>query len=214
MELDRFLRAKTLFGEDFSKIQNAKILVLGCGGVGGYAIDALYRSGARNLSVVDFDKFEITNQNRQIGSENLGLSKALFFEQNYPGIKGIDLELNPYNLDNLDLDNFDLIIDAIDDMKVKVALAQKAHKKLISSCGSAKKTDPRKIEISSIWKTHGDPLAKKFRYELKKVGFNKKFDVVFSSEEAKCKDLGSFVGITGSFGLFLASLAIEKILAK
>lgn len=78
--------------------------------------------------------------------------------------------------------------------------------------GSAKKLDPTKIEICSVWKTYNDPLAKKFRNELKKVGFTKKFDVVFSSEVSTCKELGSFIGVTGSFGLAMASLAIRRLL--
>ena len=72
--------------------------------------------------------------------------------------------------------------------------------------------DPTKIEISSIWKTTNDPFAKKFRYELKKSGFNKDFKAVYSKElPIKCEGLGSFVGVTGSMGLALASLALQKL---
>ena len=65
--VDRFSRSRLLFDEDFARLQSAKILICGCGGVGGAAIEALYRSGAVNLSVIDCDRFEITNQNRQFG---------------------------------------------------------------------------------------------------------------------------------------------------
>ncbi|EDP2641383.1 tRNA threonylcarbamoyladenosine dehydratase, partial [Campylobacter jejuni] len=112
---------------------------------------------------------------------------------------------------------FDLIIDAIDDIPAKVALAHLIDFKkqiFISSTGGARKLDPTRIKTTSIFKTHGDALAKKFRYELRKSGFKGNFDVVFSDEEAHCKDLGSFMGVTASFGLALASLAMRKILDK
>ncbi len=70
------------------------------------------------------------------------------------------------------------------------------------------------LKLQVFFKTHGDALAKKFRYELRKSGFKGNFDVVFSDEEAHCKDLGSFMGVTASFGLALASLAMRKILDK
>ncbi|EHA2291487.1 tRNA threonylcarbamoyladenosine dehydratase, partial [Campylobacter coli] len=115
------------------------------------------------------------------------------------------------------LSEFDLIIDAIDDIPAKVALANLIDFKrqiFISSTGGARKLDPTRIKTTSIFKTHGDALAKKFRYELRKSGFKGNFDVVFSDEEAHCKDLGSFMGVTASFGLALASLALRKVLAK
>jgi tRNA A37 threonylcarbamoyladenosine dehydratase len=67
--------------------------------------------------------------------------------------------------------------------------------------------------VKDIWKTYGDKLAKKFRYELKKAGFKGKFDVVFSPEEPKCIELGSFMAVTGSFGLTLCSLVAKRILS-
>ena len=130
----------------------------------------------------------------------------------YPGIEGYNLKITPEWVEEFDFEPFDLVIDAIDDMPAKVAIANKLSFKLISSMGGAKKLDPTKIEIIDIWKTHTDGLAKKFRSELKQIGFKKKFDVVFSSELPNCKELGSFVGVTGSFGLALSALAIKKLL--
>lgn len=203
---DRFTRIKWLVSEEnFNKISQTKVLVCGLGGVGGMCVDALYRSGFQNLTLIDADKFEITNQNRQIHSENLGEEKAI--------VSKIDNEF----LANFDLSEFDLIIDAIDDIPAKVALANLIDFKrqiFISSTGGARKLDPTRIKTTSIFKTHGDALAKKFRYELRKSGFKGNFDVVFSDEEAHCKDLGSFMGVTASFGLALASLALRKVLAK
>ena len=209
----RYARCETLFGEEnFIKLQNAKILILGVGGVGSFALDCLYRSGVNDIIIVDFDTFEITNQNRQIGSENIGESKVLTLAKTYPKITPIEKKIDREWVENFNFEPFDIVIDAIDDIDAKVAIAKKTYPKLLSSMGSAKKIDTTKIEVCSIWKTHGDKFAKKFRDKLKKERFNKNFKVVFSAEEPKCKELGSFVGVTGSFGLSLCSLTIDKIL--
>ena len=212
--MDRFDRCRLLFGDDFLKIQNANILLLGVGGVGGFCLDALWRTGVKNITIIDFDTFEVTNQNRQIGSENVGEIKVDVMAKIYDGIEALHVEVTPDWVDRFDFDRFDLVIDAIDDMCAKVAIAHKCSHKLISSMGGAKKTDPTCIQVSSVWKTHTDGLAKKFRYELKRSGFNGDFEVVFSDELPLCKDLGSFIGVTGSFGLALASLAVRKIIER
>ena len=211
--MDRFSRCRLLFDKDFEKIQNSKILLLGVGGVGGFCLDALWRTGVKDITVIDFDTFETTNQNRQLGSEHTGKIKVDIMQKIYRGIDVLNLKVTPQWVENFNFEKFDLIIDAIDDMPAKVALANKCSTKLISSMGGAKKIDPSLIQTASVWKTYGDGLAKKFRYELKKSGFTKDFDVVFSPENPKCQGLGSFVGVTGSFGLALASLAIKKIIA-
>ena len=210
--MDRFDRVRLLFEDKFAKLQGKKVLLLGVGGVGGFCLDSLYRTGIKDITIVDFDIFEITNQNRQLGSEAIGESKVKRMKELYTGIEGYNLKITPEWVAEFDFSSYDLVIDAIDDMPAKVAIAVKCSNKLISSMGGAKKLDPTKIEIVDIWKTYNDGLAKKFRSELKKIGFKKKFDVVFSSELPNCKDLGSFVGVTGSFGLALSSLAIKKLL--
>ncbi|TWO27439.1 ThiF family adenylyltransferase [Campylobacter insulaenigrae] len=215
--MDRYTRIKWLVNDDnFAKIQNTKVLVCGLGGVGGICVDTLYRSGFTNLTLIDADKFEVTNQNRQLHSENIGEEKAKVFERIYKA-KGIVSKIDNQFLNEFDLSKFDLIIDAIDDIPAKVALANKIDFKkqiFISSTGGARKLDPTRIRTTSIFKTYGDALAKKFRYELRKSGFKGNFDVVFSDEEANCKNLGSFMGVTASFGLALASLALRKVLEK
>ena len=210
----RFDRCKKLFGNDFEKIQNAKIIILGVGGVGAHALDCLYRSGLQNITIVDFDKYEPSNQNRQIGSEALGQYKVDHLATLYPNITPIQTKITQEFIDEHNFDQYDLILDAIDDIKPKVHLIKKYHKKLISTTGSAKRIDPSKIQYIDIFKTHSDPFAKKIREELKKIGFRKSFKVIFSSEEPKCKEMGSFIGVTGSFGLHMCSLAIQKILNK
>ena len=210
----RFERCRMLFDKDFEKIQNAKVLLLGVGGVGSFALDCLYRSGVGDITIVDFDRYDITNQNRQIGSEEVGAIKVERLAKLYPGIKAINAKIDAAWIERFDFSPYDIIIDAIDDTKAKIALAHKCYQKLISSMGSAKRCDPTKIETASIWKTHGDPYARKIRYELKKSGFKGDFLVVFSPETPQCKEKGSFVGVTGSFGLALCAKTIEKITKK
>ena len=211
--VDRFSRSRLLFGEDFARLQSAKILICGCGGVGGAAIEALYRSGAVNLSVIDCDRFEITNQNRQLGSEHVGELKCEVFARKFKGVTRIDEEF----LSEFDLGKFDFVIDAIDDVGAKIALAlrcSEAGAGFISSMGGAKRLDPAKIEIRSIWRTQGDPLARKIRYELRKRGFAGDFDVVCSSEPPRVKSMGSFMGVTASFGLFIASYVVRRLIGE
>jgi tRNA A37 threonylcarbamoyladenosine dehydratase len=209
----RFQRCELLFGkEDFAKIQKAKILILGVGGVGSYALDCLWRSGVLDITILDYDTYDETNQNRQIGSEAVGELKTEALKKLYPGITTINQQMNMAWLEEFDFEPYDIIIDAADTTKVKIELAKKCFKKLIMSTGSAKRFDTSKIEVASIWKTSGDRLARKIRNELKKAKFDRNFTVVFSPEEDKCKEKGSFVGVTGAFGLTICSEAIKKIL--
>lgn len=210
----RYDRCKKIFEDDFSKLQNAKIIILGVGGVGGYALDCLYRSGVTDITIVDFDIFDETNQNRQIGSDAIGISKVEHLKNLYPNIKTINKKIDLDWLKTFDMGEFDLILDAIDDIKPKIEIIRKYYKKLISTTGSAKRIDSSKIEYINIFKTYNDPFAKKIREELKKIKFNKNFKVIFSSELSRCKDMGSFVGVTGSFGLFMCSITIQKILSE
>lgn len=211
----RYTRSRLLFGDDFEKLQNAKILLLGVGGVGSYCLDCLYRSGVTDITIVDYDVYDETNQNRQMWSElHEGESKVMALKEHYPEVVAIDKKIDKEWIDTFDFEPYDLVLDAIDDIHAKLALAQKCYKKLISSVGSAKRLDPTKIEVSTIWKTHGDRFGAKIRYELKKRRFNKKYTVVFSSEPARIKEKGSFMGVTAAFGLTLASVAIQRLMEK
>ena len=212
--MERFKRCKMLFGDDFEKIQKAKIIILGVGGVGGHALDCLYRSGVRDITIVDFDTFDETNKNRQIGSDAVGSYKVEHLKTLYPNIKTINKKIDKEWVRNTNLDKYDLILDAIDDIIPKVELIKKYYKKLISSGGSAKRIDPTKIEYISIWKTYNDPFVRKIRNYLKKDKFNKNFKIIFSSENPKSTAKGSFIGVTGSFGLTMCFIAINKILSK
>ena len=209
----RYQRCRQLFGdEDFNKLQATKIIILGVGGVGSYALDCLYRTGITDITIVDYDTFDETNQNRQIGSEAIGKLKTKQLQELYPQIKVIEQQMDMAWVESFDFSSYDIIIDASDTTRVKIELAKKEYKKLIMSLGSAKRYDTNKIEVASIWKSHGDALGRKIRNELKKAKFDRNFTVVFSPEEAKGSDKGSFVGVTGAFGLTVCSEAVKKIL--
>ena len=213
--MPRYERSRMLLGEDFEKITSAKILLLGVGGVGSFCLDCLHRNGIHDITIIDFDCYDASNQNRQMWSEmHEGESKVEAMKKHYPQIKTIELKITPEWVEAFDFEPYDLVLDAIDDIHAKLALAQKCYSKLISATGSAKRLDPTKIEVSTIWKTHGDRFASKIRYELKKRRFSKKYPVIFSSEPARTKVKGSFVGVTGAFGLTMCSLAIQKLIAK
>ncbi len=208
----KYDRIKLLLNDDFVKLQNAKIILLGVGGVGGFCLDCLVRSGVKDITIVDFDTFDETNQNRQMWSElHKDEVKVDALQQHYPEIKIINTRIDEQWVLDFDFDEYDLVLDAIDDTKAKLALAQKCYKKLISSFGSAKRMAPTNILVDDIWKSYGDRFGSKIRYELRKRGFNKKYKVIFSSEEAVTKAKGSFVGVTASFGLTMCSEAIKVI---
>ncbi len=202
-----------LLGDDFEKLSKAKILLLGVGGVGSFCLDCLYRNGITDITIIDFDVYDKSNQNRQMWSEmHEGESKVAAMKEHYPEIIAMDMKITPEWVESFDFEPYDLVLDAIDDIHAKLALAQKCYAKLISATGSAKRLDPTKIEVATIWKTHGDRFASKIRYELKKRRFSKKYPVIFSSEPARVKVKGSFVGVTGSFGMTMCSLAIKRII--
>jgi len=211
---DRFSRVRTVLGDDFEKLQKAHILLLGVGGVGSVCLDALFRTGIGHITIVDDDVYDITNQNRQLGSEAVGEVKVNHLASLYPNVTPIHILITPTWVETFDFSPYDVVIDAIDDMPSKVAIAHKVSHKLLSSSGSAKKIDPTRIRYTSIWKTHGDALAKKMRYALKKSGLEGDFLTVYSDEEPTCKELGSLMCVTGAFGFALASLAIRKIIGS
>lgn len=209
----RYARCRMLFQEQgFEKLQNAKILILGVGGVGSYALDCLYRSGVSDITIVDFDRYDETNQNRQIGSEVVGEYKVNRLQTLYPNIKSINQKMDIAWVEAFNFEPYDVVIDAADTTNVKIAVAKKCYKKLIMALGSAKRYDTQKIEVASIWKTHGDALARKIRNTLKKDRFDRNFMVVFSPEEDKCKAKGSCVAVTGAVGLTICSETIKRIL--
>jgi tRNA A37 threonylcarbamoyladenosine dehydratase len=214
--VSRYDRTIKLFGQStFERFSHTKLILLGVGGVGSFALDALYNTGITDITIVDFDCYEESNLNRQLGSSgNIGRVKVEALKEKYPNVTAICAKITPQWIDEHDFEQYDYILDAIDDIKPKVHLIKKYYTKIISTSGGAKRIDPSKIEYTSIWDTYNDPFIRKIRNELKLAGFKKKFKVIFSSENPLCIEKGSFEGVTGSFGLMMASVTVQKILAK
>ncbi|MCE3039244.1 ThiF family adenylyltransferase [Helicobacter anatolicus] len=215
---DRFTRTRFLFGDDFELFADKKVIIFGVGGVGGFALDCLYRVGIGNITIVDKDFFDITNQNRQIGSHEIGGAKVHVLAEMYHGVIPLQEKVDEKFIENHDFDQYDYVVDAIDDIPVKVLLAKRCEKMrygtYISSTGSAKKLNPLMIKVDNIWNSYGDRFGRKMRDELKKSGFKGKFKVVFSPEEPKCKQLGSFSAVTASFGLQIGSEIVRDIITR
>ncbi len=210
----KYDRCKTLFKDDgFAKLQNAKILLLGVGGVGSFALECLYKSGITDITIVDFDSYDESNQNRQMHSElHVNEIKVDALKTHYPLLTPINQKIDREWIESFDFEDFDVILDAIDDIHAKLALAQKCYKKLISATGSAKKIDATQVRSASIWKTQGDPFASKIRRELKRRKFDRNYRCIFSAETALTKEKGSFMAVTGAFGLAMCSECVKKIL--
>lgn len=228
MREQRLSRITGLLGKDkIDRLTQCKVAVVGLGAVGGFCLEALVRSGVGNLTLVDFDKFEPSNLNRQILAleSTLGKSKAQVAAQRVKDIapevevKYYDQKLSEENVNEI-VDGKDLVVDAIDDVHAKCLLLKTCWEKkipVVSSMGAARKKDPSRIKVADLTKTHTCPLAKQVRTNLGKQGVGKGITVVFSDEMPSDLNpdgkLGSMPTVTGMFGLYLAHQAI-KILTE
>lgn len=223
MDIDS--RTKLLLQEDFFKLNNKKIVVIGIGGVGSIIPISLVRTGIKNITIIDKDKVDQSNLNRQIAYNihDIGKFKVdALYSHLYEIQDDIKITKIPANIDeNFDfgvLDKADYVIDCIDDINAKVLIAKETFKRsipLISSLGMGNRVDPSKVEITKLNKTTNDPLAKKFRYLLRKENIDlSKIDVAFSSETPIIKDkiISSVVFVPNSAGLNIASFVIRRII--
>lgn len=221
-----FERLITLIGEDnVNKLKKANVLIVGLGGVGGYALETLVRSGIYNLTIVDGDIVELSNLNRQIISKRdvIGRPKALVAQARTleinpdVNLKVINEFISEDNFSLLNIDSFDYVIDACDDLNLKLLLIKNADKyKLISSMGTANKMDMTRFKITTIDKTSYDPLAKIIRKKIKEEKIRTKFKVV-SSDEKVMKNgtkLGTIAYMPAVSGLLCASYVINDIINK
>lgn len=220
-----FERLIGLIGEEkLKEIERKKVLLIGVGGVGSYALEALIRNGFYDITIVDFDTIDLSNLNRQLitDSTNIGKYKvdeakkrALLINPNIK-IQTINEKLNKENLRNLLSQNFDYIIDACDTLDVKFALMENSlhySYKLISSMGTAKKIDPTKLEITTLDKTNNDPIARLLRNKVRKAHINKKIYVVSSTEVPKqINMLGTANLVPSVAGLLCVSFIFNDII--
>lgn len=227
----RFLRNQILFfDKDLSKLANLKVIIFGVGGVGGQVVEMLARSGMENLTLVDFDRVNITNINRQIIALESTIDKL-----KVEVFKDRILDINPnakvvifpivYDENHLiNLNDYDYIIDAIDQVSSKILLIKEAYKakvKIISAMGAGNKLNPLAFKVAKINQTSVCPLAKIIRNELKKYGISD-LKVVYSQEnsiktnyvENNKKVIGSWASVTSTMGNIIANEVLKDLIEK
>lgn len=228
---EQFSRSELIYGaEAMEKLRRSRVIVFGVGGVGGYVVEGLARSGIGNIDLVDSDRIVLSNLNRQIISlhDNIGEYKTDAAEKRIHSINP-DCAVNTYHMfylpetaDEIDLSGYDYIIDAVDTVKAKLFIAENAYRlgvPVISSMGAGGKIYPQLLEVADIYKTSVCPLARVMRYELRKLGV-KKLKVVYSRESAvwdrtndtvEKKVIGSAVFVPAAAGMIIASEVVNDI---
>ena len=191
--LNQFSRTELLFGKEaMEKLANSRVAVFGIGGVGGYTVEALMRSGIGKLDLIDDDKVCLTNLNRQIIATRSTIGK---YKVDVMRDRILDInpkaEVNvhkcfylPETRDEFDFSQYDYVVDAVDTVTAKIQLVMEAREAgvpIISSMGAGNKLDPTAFQVADIYKTSVCPLAKVMRRELRKRGI-KKLKVVYSTE--------------------------------
>lgn len=230
--MEEFSREIKLIGqENFEKLKNSKILLFGIGGVGGYVLESLARSGVENITIVDFDTVSESNLNRQIialkttiGKYKVDVAKERVNNINPNcNIQAIKEKLTKENIDSFNFKNYDFVIDAIDMVTSKLLIIEKAKKEnveVISCMGTGNKLDAIKLQIADISKTNYCPLAKVMRKELKNRGIYH-LNVVFSTEQPKRFDEkqrkvtpASIAYVPAVAGLYISQFVIKKLMEK
>lgn len=191
--MEAFVRTELLLGRDaIERLQQARVAVFGLGGVGGYVVEALARSGVGTLDLIDSDKVVLSNLNRQIiatydtiGQYKVDAAKARVLSINPQAVvNAYRIFYLPETASQFDFASYDYVVDAIDTVTGKLMLAEQAQKSgtpIISSMGAGNKMDASAFEVADIYETSVCPLAKVMRRELKKRGI-RKLKVVYSKE--------------------------------
>ena len=204
MALNEFCRTELLVGEEgINKLHNSKVIVFGIGGVGSFVVEALTRAGVGNLILVDNDTICISNLNRQIHATQatVGMIKVEAMKERVLSInpncnvEAKQVFITADNISEIIPSDVDYVVDAIDTVTSKLALAEYCYKNninIISSMGTGNKMDPTQFRVSDVFKTKVCPLAKVMRHELRKRGV-KKLKVVYSEEMPMTPDKGRAV---------------------
>lgn len=222
-----FDRTISLIGNDnYLKIKNSNILIIGLGGVGGYALETLIRSGVEKITIVDYDKIDITNLNRQIisTSNNIGnlktdeWKKRILSINNNVKVKIINEKIGENNINKLFEEHYDFIIDACDTVIVKKLLIKKCYEdniNLITVCGMGRKLNPKMVEVVPLSKTSYDPIAKILRKYVKDEKINSKVICICSKEQPinTYKNVIASMSIVPSIaGILAADYVIKNII--
>ena len=193
--LNQFSRTQLIFGaEGMERLFRARVAVFGIGGVGGYTVEALARSGVGTLDLIDDDRVCLTNANRQIfatrktvGQYKVDVARARILEINPDAVvHTYKTFYSPQTAEQFDFTQYDYVVDAIDTVTGKLALVEQAERAgapIISSMGAGNKVDPTAFEVADIYETSVCPLARVMRQELRKRGI-RKLKVVYSKEPA------------------------------
>ena len=193
--LNQFSRTQLIFGaEGMERLFRARVAVFGIGGVGGYTVEALARSGVGTLDLIDDDRVCLTNVNRQIfatrktvGQYKVDVAQAQILEINPDAVvHTYKTFYSPQTAEQFDFTQYDYVVDAIDTVTGKLALVEQAERAgapIISSMGAGNKVDPTAFEVADIYETSVCPLARVMRQELRKRGI-RKLKVVYSKEPA------------------------------
>ena len=234
---EEFIRTGLLIGESgIEQLQKAHVAVFGVGGVGGYVVEALARSGVGKLTLVDHDTISLTNINRQIlathssvGKLKVEVAKARILDINPEcSVRTYPIFYLPETAQQFDFTQYDYIVDAIDTVTGKLQLVERAvaaGTPIICSMGTGNKLDPSAFMVSDISKTSMCPLARIMRKELKKRGISH-LKVVYSQEEALTPDVdpeelartgkrqipGSVAFVPGAAGLILAGEVVKDLI--
>lgn len=222
---DQFSRTQMLLGErGMEKLYNSRVAVFGIGGVGGYAVEALVRSGVGTIDIFDNDKVSVTNINRQIIAthETVGQYKVDVMKERALAINP-RIVINAYkcfympdNAQEYDFSKYSYIIDAVDTVTAKIELVMRADKAgipIISCMGAGNKLDASAFEIADIYDTSVCPLARTMRRELKNRGI-KKLKVIYSKENpvtAKRNPPASIAFVPAAAGLIVAGEVIKDL---
>ncbi len=210
--------------EELKRISELNILIVGIGGVGGYALESLVRTGVLNFTIIDSDIVESSNLNRQvislnstIGKDKVKVAKERCLNINPDcNINDLKIFLDNNNFDDIDFKKFDYIIDACDTVTTKVLLIKKAKENninIISCMGTGNRFNPSNLEITKLSKTYNDPLAKIMRKLLKEEGITDVL-VCWSSEQPiknNSRTPGSAIFVPASAGLLISSYIINNI---
>ncbi len=224
---DQFTRTRMLLGDDIiDRLSKCRVAVFGVGGVGGYVVEVLVRSGVGGIDLIDNDKVSVSNCNRQLVAtlSTIGEYKIDVAERHIHDINPECIVTKHYifysseNASTIDLSLYDYVVDCIDTVASKVEIASRCYKtkiSIVSSMGAANKIDPTRFRVTDISKTIMDPLAKVMRKKLKEVGVWK-LKCVWSDEPPISKSIppASTSYVPAAAGIVTGGVVINDLIDK